>query len=103
MREVVVVSGARTAVGNFGGALRDQPVVQLGALVIKEALKRAGLKPQVSEELAGVGPDSFKGTGLSDLEKKYSKWEESLRPVSVDEGMDNILQGSQWKTAGGHQ
>jgi len=96
LREVVVVSGARTAVGNFGGALRDQPVVQLGALVIKEALKRAGLRPQVSDELASVGPDSFKGTGLSDLEKKYSKWDESLRPVSVDEViMGNVLQGGQ--------
>ena len=94
MREVVIVSGARTAVGNFGGALRDQPVVQLGALVLKEALKRAGLRPQVSEELANVGPDSFKGTGLTELEKRHSKWEESLRPVTVDEViMGNVLQG----------
>jgi len=94
LREVVIVSGARTAVGNFGGALRDQPVVQLGALVLKEALKRAGLRPQVSEELANVGPDSFKGTGLTELEKRHSKWEESLRPVTVDEViMGNVLQG----------
>ena len=96
MREVVIVSGARTAVGNFGGALRDMSVVQLGALVIKEALKKAGLKPQISNELADVGPDAFKGAGLSDLEKKYSKWDESLRPVSVDEViMGNVLQGGQ--------
>lgn len=94
MREVVVVSGARTAVGNFGGSLRDQPVVQLGALVLKEALKRAGLRPEVGEELASVGPDAFKGTGLTELEKRHSKWDETLRPVTVDEViMGNVLQG----------
>lgn len=40
-REVVVVSGARTAVGDFGGALKDVAPTELGALVAKEALKRA--------------------------------------------------------------
>ena len=96
MREVVIVSGARTAVGNFGGTIRDVPVVQLGAQVIKEALKRAGLRPEASSELLGVGPDALKMSGLSDIEKKYSKWEDSLKPVSVDEViMGNVLQGGQ--------
>ena len=94
MREVVVVSGARTAVGNFGGTIKDIPVVQLGSLVIKEALKKAGLRPQVSKELEEIGPDALKGVGLTELEKKYSKWEDSLRPVNVDEViMGNVLQG----------
>jgi len=44
MREVVIVSGVRTAIGNYGGALQDTPVVKLGSIVIKEALKRAGLR-----------------------------------------------------------
>ena len=39
--DVVVVSGARTAIGSFGGALKDITAVQLGSLVIKETLKRA--------------------------------------------------------------
>ncbi|MBW2630981.1 MAG: acetyl-CoA C-acyltransferase, partial [Deltaproteobacteria bacterium] len=43
MKEVVIVSGARTAVGTFGGSLKDVKCVDLGALVIKEAIKRAGL------------------------------------------------------------
>ena len=42
MTEVVIVSGVRTAIGNYGGALRDTPVVKLGSIVIKEALKRVG-------------------------------------------------------------
>ena len=41
MREVVVVSGARTAIGTFGGSLKDVPPTQLGAIVVAEALKRA--------------------------------------------------------------
>ncbi len=41
MKEVVVVSGARTAIGTFGGSLKDVPPTQLGAIVVREALKRA--------------------------------------------------------------
>jgi acetyl-CoA C-acetyltransferase len=100
LREVVVVSGARTAVGNFGGALRDIPAVQLGALVIREALKKAGLRPQVSSELASYGPEALKGAGLTDLEKKNGKWDESLRQVVVDEVIvGNVLQGGQGQNA----
>ncbi len=41
MREVVVVSGVRTAIGTFGGSLKDVPPTKLGAIVVKEALARA--------------------------------------------------------------
>jgi acetyl-CoA C-acetyltransferase len=41
MREVVVVSGVRTAIGTFGGSLKDVPPTQLGAIVVKESLARA--------------------------------------------------------------
>ena len=44
MREVVIASAARTALGSFGGSLKDVPAVELGAIVIKEAIKRAGIK-----------------------------------------------------------
>ena len=44
MKDVVIVSGARTAVGEFGGSLKGVKTVDIGALVIKEALKRAGLE-----------------------------------------------------------
>ncbi|MDR3530163.1 MAG: acetyl-CoA C-acyltransferase family protein [Rhodopila sp.] len=42
-REVVVVSGARTAIGDFGGSLKDVPPTELGAQVTREALKRASV------------------------------------------------------------
>jgi len=44
-REVVVVSGARTAIGDYGGALKDIPPTQLGATVIREAVARAKIDP----------------------------------------------------------
>ena len=44
MKEVVIASAVRTPIGSFGGALKDIPVVELGSLVIKEALRRARLR-----------------------------------------------------------
>ena len=53
-REVVVVSAVRTAIGSFQGSLKDVPATKLGALVIKEALIKAGIEPnQVSEVIMG--------------------------------------------------
>jgi acetyl-CoA C-acetyltransferase len=43
--EVVVLSGVRTAIGDFGGGLKDKPPTELGAAVIREAVKRAGIQP----------------------------------------------------------
>ena len=42
-REIVVVSAVRTAIGTFGGSLKDIPPTELGALVVRESLKRAGV------------------------------------------------------------
>ncbi|KPK08302.1 MAG: acetyl-CoA acetyltransferase [Betaproteobacteria bacterium SG8_39] len=44
-RQVVVVSGARTGIGDYGGALKDVPATQLGAIAIKEALARGTVDP----------------------------------------------------------
>ncbi|KLU61260.1 acetyl-CoA acetyltransferase [Peptococcaceae bacterium CEB3] len=51
MKEVVIVSAVRTAIGTIGGSLKDIPPQDLGALVVKEALARAGVSPQVVEEV----------------------------------------------------
>lgn len=54
MREVVVVSAVRTPMGNFNGALAGVSAADLGGLVIKEAVKRAGITPeQVDEVIMG--------------------------------------------------
>ncbi|OPJ63421.1 acetyl-CoA C-acetyltransferase [Clostridium oryzae] len=51
MKEVVIASAVRTPVGSFGGSLKDVPAVDLGALVIKEAIKRANIKPELVDEV----------------------------------------------------
>lgn len=51
MREVVIVSAVRTAIGSFGGSLKDVPSSELGAIVIKEAVNRAGIKLELVEEV----------------------------------------------------
>ena len=51
MREVVIASAARTALGSFGGSLKDVPAAELGAIVIKEAVKRAGINLEQVEEV----------------------------------------------------
>ncbi len=101
MREVVIVSGVRTPIGNFSSSLKDIPAVDLGALVIKEAMKRGGLRPEPGPELLAFGPDALKEQGITDLERKNYDWDDSLRPVQVDEViMGHVLQGGQGQNTG---
>ncbi|MGE5381227.1 MAG: acetyl-CoA C-acetyltransferase [Methylocystaceae bacterium] len=51
MRDVVIVSACRTPVGSFGGSLKDTPAVELGSIVIQEAVKRAGISPDIIDEV----------------------------------------------------
>jgi acetyl-CoA C-acetyltransferase len=50
-QEIVIVSATRTAVGKFGGTLKDMNSGQLGAVVIKEAINRAGISPDMVDEV----------------------------------------------------
>ncbi|MBE5901097.1 MAG: acetyl-CoA C-acetyltransferase [Lachnospiraceae bacterium] len=50
-KKVVIASACRTAIGTMGGALSTTPVTELGAIVIKEAVKRAGIKPEDVEHV----------------------------------------------------
>ncbi len=96
MRNVVIVSGSRTPVGAFGGSLKSTPVVQLGALVMKEALRKVGLRPVTMTELQGFEPDALQGVGPTDLETKANDYNASLQPVQVDEViMGNVLSTGQ--------
>ena len=96
MRDVVIVAGARTPVGTFGGSLKSVPVVELGALVLKEALKKAGLRPVADEAMTRVEPDALSGLGMVDLEKGYHDYDNALQPVTVDEViMGNVVASGQ--------
>ncbi|MBW2561033.1 MAG: acetyl-CoA C-acetyltransferase [Deltaproteobacteria bacterium] len=92
MGDVVIVSGARTAVGEFGGSLKGISVVELGRLVIKEAIVRAGLRPDISDFVKSCRPDVFGDFDMTESQKKYYDYDESLTPVYFDEViMGNVL------------
>jgi acetyl-CoA C-acetyltransferase len=72
MREVYIVSAVRTAVGTFGGALKDTPATELGKIVIQEALKRGNVKPEQVNEVffgcvctAGLGQNVARQSALN--------------------------------------
>jgi len=55
MKEVVILSAVRTAIGKFGGKFKEMPVTQMGAEVIKEAVSRAAVEPgEVNECMMGI-------------------------------------------------
>lgn len=96
MSNVVIVSGVRTAVGTFGGSLKTVPAKDLGALVIRESLKKCGLRPGVHADAADDAPDTFRNAGLSPIEERYYDWDESLDRIAVDEViMGNVIQAGQ--------
>ncbi|RJP75920.1 MAG: acetyl-CoA C-acetyltransferase [Desulfobacteraceae bacterium] len=96
MKEVVIVGGSRTAIASFGGSLQTVPVVELGAIVMKDVLKKAGLRPVLSDEMKAMAPDKLKNQGKIDLEKSLYEWNDNLAPVVIDEViMGNVLQAAQ--------
>jgi len=83
MDDVVILSGARTPLGNFGGALKDVSAVRLGGIAIAEAVRRAGVAPgQVDEVImanaiaAGLGLNPARAAvldgGLPDTVPAYT-------------------------------
>jgi acetyl-CoA C-acetyltransferase len=96
MREAVIVSGVRTAIGAFGGGLKDVAAIDLAALVIKQTLKRVNLRPVASADMQAAAPDKLKAQGLIELEKKAADWDAGAAPLAVDEViMGNVLQAAQ--------
>ena len=51
MKDLYIVNCCRTAIGSFGGSLKDVPAADLGAIAVKEALKRANVAPENVDEL----------------------------------------------------
>ena len=71
MKEIYVVNCCRTAIGSFGGSLKDVPAAKLGSIVVKEALNRAGVAPENVDEVmfgciltAGLGQNVARQVSL---------------------------------------
>ncbi len=100
MKDAVIVSCARTAIGQFSQSLKDVPVVKLGGLAINAAIKRAGIRPSKDKD-RDVAPDIFQGKTDTELEAKAYDFDGSLKEVVIDEViMGNVLQGGLGQNSG---
>ncbi len=96
MERVVIVSGVRTAVGNFGGALKDVPAIELGATVIKEVLQRKNIRPVLTTAMEAGKPGTLKEQGPIPVEMAAHVWDPAAIPLPIDEViMGNVLQAGQ--------
>ena len=101
MRDVVIVSGARTPIGSFGGSLKSVSAIDLGTLAMKGAIKNAGLKPVASETQKELGPDALKDQGILDLEKQGYDYDDAAQEIAIDEVIvGNVLQAGQGQNPG---
>ena len=92
MRNVVIVEGKRTAIGSFGGSLKDLSVVELGAAVLKSVLKESGVRPQASADCIKFAPDLIRDGDPIELEQQFYDYDERLQPISIDHVyMGNVL------------
>ncbi|HEY0433318.1 MAG TPA: acetyl-CoA C-acetyltransferase, partial [Chitinophagaceae bacterium] len=85
MKDVVIVSAVRTAIGSFGGSLRDVPATKLGAAAIAAALKRAGVGPHlVDEVLMGCVLQANLGQAPARQAAKYAGLPDSVVCTTVN-------------------
>lgn len=96
MQDVVIVSASRTAVGAYGGTLKTTPVMDLGAVTLKETLKKKGVRPIASEECINFGADPIRDEGMIELEKEYHDYDDDQQPIMVDQViMGNVIGAGQ--------
>jgi acetyl-CoA C-acetyltransferase len=100
MKEVYVVSAVRTPIGSFGGVLKDVPATKLGAIAIKAAVERAGIKPeQVNEVLMGCVLQANLGQAPARQAAKFAGLPDNVVCTTVNKvcasGMKAIAQGAQ--------
>lgn len=101
MRNAVIVSGARTAIGAFGGLFKEVSAVDLGALVMGETLRKINLKPVPCALHKEIAPDALKSAGQIELEKNAYKFDSNAKEIVIDETvMGCVLQAAQGQNPG---
>lgn len=99
-RTVYIVSAVRTPMGSFGGSLKDLSATQLGAVAIKGAVEKAGLKPeQIQEVLMGCVLQANLGQAPARQAAKFAGLPDSVICTTVNKvcssGMKAVMQGVQ--------
>lgn len=100
MKEVYIVSAVRTPIGSFGGALSSISATKLGAIAIKEATKRAGIKPeQVQEVYMGCVLQANLGQAPARQAAKFAGLPDNVICTTVNKvcasGMKAVMLGAQ--------
>ncbi len=93
---VVIVGGARTPIGKYGGALKDVPVSRLGALVLSEAVKRAGVEPgRVDDVIVGQSYQNGECANAGRVALLEAGWPDTVPAVTLDRrccsGLEAVL------------
>ena len=96
MKEVVIVSGSRTAVGTFGGSLKNVSAIDLGSVVMKDVLRKVALRPATNDNITALAPEKLQDQGMTEIETAAYDWDDTLQPIVIDEViMGNVLQAGQ--------
>lgn len=100
MKEVYIISAVRTPMGSFGGSLKDLTATQLGAIAIKSAVAKAGIKPeQVQDVLMGCVLQANLGQAPARQAAKYAGLPNEVNCTTVNKvcasGMKAIAQAAQ--------
>jgi acetyl-CoA C-acetyltransferase len=100
MKEVYIISAVRTPIGSFGGSLKDMPATKLGAIAIKSAIEKAGIKPgQVDEVLMGCVLQANLGQAPARQAAKYAGLPDTVICTTINKvcasGMKAIAQAAQ--------
>src|SRR5215213_1076509 len=99
-KEVYIVSAVRTPIGSFGGVLKDVTATKLGAVAIKAAVEKAGIKPdQVNEVLMGCVIQANLGQAPARQAARFAGLPDNVVCTTVNKvcasGMKAIAQGAQ--------
>lgn len=99
MENVVILSGVRTPIGAFGGSMKGVQVYELGALVLNEAVKRAGIKPdKVDEVIVGQAYQNGECANAARFALLAAGWPESVPAITMDRrccsGVDSVIFGA---------
>ena len=100
MKEVYIISAVRTPIGSFGGSLKDLSATQLGAIAIKGALQKAGVKPeQIQDVLMGCVLQANLGQAPARQAAKFAGLPNEVNCTTVNKvcasGMKAIAQAAQ--------
>jgi acetyl-CoA C-acetyltransferase len=105
MKDVVIVSACRTAIGTFGGALRDSHAAKLAAIAMKEAIRRAGIEPSVIDDVRfGCCLEPGDALNVARVGALLAGIPDSTTAVTVNRvctsGMDTVISGMAMIQAG---